>query len=336
MINKKEYSGIWVVAEFKESEPERVGFELVAKASELAQTLATDVTVVALGHGIAKYAADFIARGADRVIVVDREDLAGFSDESYSAILGWLSEKYMPDIILAAATAQGKAFVGRTATMLETGLTADCTDLGIREEDGVLLQTVPAYGGKLFATIVCEERRPQMATVRPQVFRPLEPDSSRKGEVINETPPEELFKSRVKVLETVEQKTEGPDLSVADVVIAAGRGIGSERNLELVKELAVLLGGSVGATRPITDKGWLHENAQIGQTGVNISPRLYMGFGISGAIHHTVGIHNSKIMVTVNKDPDAPLFKMSTYGIVGDVSEVLPALIKRIKQEKGL
>lgn len=335
MMKKKEYSGVWVVAEFKGSEPERLGFELVARASELAKALSTDVTVVALGHGITEHAADFTARGADRVIVVDREELAGFSDESYSAILAWLSEKYMPEIILAGATAKGKAFAGRTATMLETGLTADCTDLGVRE-DGVLLQTVPAYGGKLFATIVCEERRPQMATVRPQVFRPLEPDSSRKGEVINETPPEELFKSRVRVIETVEQKREGPDLSVADVVIAAGRGIGSERNLELAKELAELLGGSVGATRPITDRGWLHETAQIGQTGVNISPRLYVGLGISGAIHHTVGIHNPKITVTVNKDPDASLFKMSTYGIVGDVSEVLPALIKRIKQEKGL
>ncbi len=335
-MNKKGYSGVWVVAEFRGAEPDRTGFELTAKAAELATLLKTDVTVVAMGYGVSEHAPDFVSRGADRVLVVDRRELADFSDENRAAILTWLAGKHMPEIVLAGATAQGRAVAGRAATMLDTGLTADCVDLDIRQDDMVLLQTVPAYGGKLFATIVCEEKRPQMATVRPQVFRPLEPDQSRKGEVVNEIPPEELLHSRVRVIESVEEKREGPDLSVADVVIAAGRGVGTERNLELVKELAELLGGGVGATRPVTDMGWLPENAQIGQTGVNVSPRLYIGFGISGAIHHTVGIHDAKIMVAVNKDPDAPLFKMSTYGIVGDVSEVLPALIKRIRQEKGL
>jgi electron transfer flavoprotein alpha subunit len=335
-MNDNKYSGIWVAAEFMDSEPARVSFELVAKASELARELDTEVTAIAMGDGISSHAGSLIAAGADRVIVVDRRELSTFSDETFSAVLTWLVRKYRPETVLAGATAMGRAYIPRTATLLETGLTADCTDLAIRKEDGVLLQTVPAYGGKLFATIVCEEARPQMATVRPQVFRPSEPDTTRKGDVINETPPPELFKSGLKVIETVKQKAEGPDLASADVVIAAGRGIGSEKNLALVKELAELLGGSVGATRPITDNGWLHERAQIGQTGVNISPKLYIGCGISGAIHHTVGLNNVKIAVTINKDPDAPLFRMSTYGILGDVAEILPLLIREIKRQKGL
>lgn len=335
-MDKNNYKGIWVVAEFKESRPSRVSFELIAKASELAKDLDTQVTAVAMGHEISSLSNDFIASGADRVIVIDNEKLSVFSDEIFSELLAWLSQKYNPEIILAGATAMGRGYIPRTATMLETGLTADCTELSIDKEDGKLLQTVPAYGGKMFATILCEEKRPQMATVRPQVFRPLEPDTERKGEIVNETPPENLFQTRVNVLETVEKKAEGPDLTEANVVVAAGRGIGPEKNLELIKELASILGGSVGATRPITDKGWLHENCQIGQTGVNISPKLYIGCGISGAIHHTVGLHNVKILVTINKDPDAPLFKMSTYGIAGNIEEVLPALIRKIKHVKGL
>lgn len=330
------WKGIWVAAECRSGVLAPVTLELLAKSRELAGELDTEVTAVLMGHEIESNAQELISYGADRVLVVDHPELAAFTDEVYGNILADLAKKENPEIILAGATAMGRSYIPRVATILKTGLTADCTGLDIRAEDRTLLQTRPAFGGNLFATIVCPRHRPQMATVRPHVMRANIPDYDRKGEVIRIFPGEDLLSHRVQVLESVKEQAEGPNLSEADVIVTAGRGFEQEKNVELARKLADLLGGTVGATRAAVDSGWLPGRIQIGQTGVTVSPRLYMACGVSGAIQHIVGMQGSAIIVAINKDAEAPIFDVATYGIVGDVKEILPLLIKRIQKERGL
>lgn len=330
------WKGIWVIAECRGGILASVTLELLAKARELAGELEAEVTAVLMGRGIESKAQELIFYGADRVLVVDHPELATFTDEVYGNILADLAKKENPEIILAGATAMGRSYIPRVATILETGLTADCTGLDIRAEDRALLQTRPAFGGNLLATIVCPGHRPQMATVRPHVMRANVPDPGRKGEVNRILPGEDLLSHRVQVLESVKEQAEGPNLSEADVIVTAGRGFEQEKNVELAKELADLLGGTVGATRAAVDAGWLSGRTQIGQTGVTVSPKLYVACGVSGAIQHIVGMQGSEIIVSINKDAEAPIFDVTTYGLVGDVKEILPLLTKRIQKERGL
>ncbi|MBW1718590.1 MAG: electron transfer flavoprotein subunit alpha [Deltaproteobacteria bacterium] len=329
------WKGIWVVAECRNGVLASVTLELLAKSRELAGELDTEVTAVLMGYEIESKAKELIFNGADRVFVVDHPELATFTDEVYGNILADLAKKEKPEIILAGATAMGRSYIPRVATILETGLTADCTGLDVRAEDRALLQTRPAFGGNLLATIVCSGHRPQMATVRPHVIRANIPDPGRKGEVIHILPGEDLLSHRVQVLESVKEQVEGPNLSEADVIVTAGRGFEQEKNVELARELADLLGGTVGATRAAVDAGWLCDRTQIGQTGVTVSPKLYMACGVSGAIQHIVGMQGSEIIVAINKDAEAPIFDVATYGLVGDVKEILPLLIHRIQKERG-
>ncbi|MCK4426464.1 MAG: electron transfer flavoprotein subunit alpha/FixB family protein [Deltaproteobacteria bacterium] len=330
------WKGIWVVAECRSGVLAPVTLELLAKSRELAGELGTEVTSVLMGYEIESRAQELIFHGADRVLVVDHPELATFTDEVYGNILADLAKKERPEIILAGATAMGRSYIPRVATILKTGLTADCTGLDIRAEDRVLLQTRPAFGGNLLATIVCPRHRPQMATVRPHVMKANAPDPGRKGEVIRILPGEDLLSHRVRVLESVKEQAEGPNLSEADVIVTAGRGFEQEKNVNLARELADLLGGTVGATRAAVDAGWLSGRTQIGQTGVTVSPKLYMACGVSGAIQHLVGMQGSEIIVAINKDAEAPIFDVTTYGLVGDVKEILPLLIRRIQKERGL
>ncbi|MBW2080394.1 MAG: electron transfer flavoprotein subunit alpha [Deltaproteobacteria bacterium] len=329
------WKGIWVVAECRNGVLAPVTLELLAKSRELAGELDTEVTAVLMGYEIESKAKELIFNGADRVFVVDHPELATFTDEVYGNILADLAKKEKPEIILAGATAMGRSYIPRVATILETGLTADCTGVDVRAEDRALLQTRPAFGGNLIATIVCSGHRPQMATVRPHVIRANIPDPGRKGEVIHILPGEDLLSHRVQVLESVKEQVEGPNLSEADVIVTAGRGFEQEKNVELARELADLLGGTVGATRAAVDAGWLCDRTQIGQTGVTVSPKLYMACGVSGAIQHIVGMQGSEIIVAINKDAEAPIFDVATYGLVGDVKEILPLLIHRIQKERG-
>lgn len=330
------WKGIWVVAECRSGVLAPVTLELLAKSRELAGELDAEVTAVLMGHEIESKVQELISYGADRVLVVDHPELAAFTDEVYGNILADLAKKENPEIILAGATAMGRSYIPRVATILKTGLTADCTGLDIRAEDRTLLQTRPAFGGNLFATIVCPGHRPQMATVRPHVMRANIPDNDRKGEVIRIFPGKDLLSHRVQVLESVKEQAEGPNLCEADIIVTAGRGFEQEKNVDLARELADLLGGTVGATRGAVDSGWLPGRIQIGQTGVTVSPKLYMACGVSGAIQHIVGMQGSAIIVAINKDAEAPIFDVATYGIVGDVKEILPLLIKRIQKERGL
>jgi len=329
------WKGILVVAECRSGVLAPVTLELLAKSRELAGELGTEVTAVLMGHEIESKEQELIFHGADRVLVVDHPELATFTDEVYGNILADLAGRERPEIILAGATAMGRSYIPRVATILKTGLTADCTGLDIRAEDRALLQTRPAFGGNLLATIVCPGHRPQMATVRPHVMKANTLDPGRKGEVIRILPGEDLLSHRVQVLESVKEQAEGPNLSEADVIVTAGRGFEQEKNVDLARELADLLGGTVGATRAAVDAGWLSGHTQIGQTGVTVSPKLYMACGVSGAIQHLVGMQGSEIIVAINKDAEAPIFDVTTYGLVGDVKEILPLLIRRIQKERG-
>jgi len=335
-VDIDQWRGVWVAAEYRFGQIAPVTFELLGKGRQIANDLEVELTAVLMGSGVKDRARELIERGADRVLVVDHPELESFRDEVYANVLAGLAMRERPEVILAGATAMGRSYIPQVATMLETGLTADCTELTVRSEDRALLQTRPAFGGNLLATIVCPAHRPQMSTVRPHVLKALEPDASRQGEIVEVTPAEQELRARVRVIESVMEESEGPGLADSEIVVAAGRGMENEKNMDLIHELASLLDAGVGASRAVTDAEWLPHRAQIGQTGVTISPKLYMGFGISGAIQHVVGIQGSDIIVAVNKDPEAPIFDLATYGIVGDVKEILPLLIERIRQERGL
>jgi electron transfer flavoprotein alpha subunit len=221
------------------------------------------------------------------------------------------------------------------ATALATGLTADCTQLAIRPEDGVLLQTRPAFGGNIMATIECPYTRPQMATVRPRVMKAITPDPARKGEIINYQPGTERLQSRVKVLRNVLEEQDQVNITEGDIIVAGGRGLDNEKGFELIRQLADAVGGAVGASRAAVDSAWIAYPHQVGQTGKTVNPKLYIACGISGAIQHVVGMQSSETIVAINKDRHAPIFDVATYGIVGDLFEVVPKLIEKIREKKG-
>lgn len=327
--------GIWVVAECANGKAADVTLELLAKARALGDRLDAPLTAVLMGFHVEGFAGELISHGADRVLVADHPALASFTDEAYGNVLAGLALRYRPEIILAGATSMGRAYIPRAATILETGLTADCMNLDIDPKTRVLLQTRPAWGGNLFATIACPFHRPQIATVRPHVFKKEALDPARQGEVVNIIPEAQWLEHRLRVIESVREDAGGEgQLYGAKVVVVAGRGVEREKGMALVKELAGLLGGAVGGTRPIVDEGWLPQRSQIGQSGVTVSPRLYIGLGVSGAVQHVAGIKDSEIIVSVNKDPNAPIFDLSTYGLIGDVGQILPELIRQIRLEK--
>ncbi|NLK68528.1 MAG: electron transfer flavoprotein subunit alpha [Clostridiaceae bacterium] len=329
-IDKSEYHGIWVFGEQRNNEVLPVVFELLGEGRKLAEELAVPLSVVLMGSNLADKAHTLISYGADNVYMVEDESLETYNDQSYTDIFTQLVNTYKPEIILIGATTYGRSLAPRIASRLNTGLTADCTYLSIDKETGNLMQTRPAFGGNLMATIVCPDRRPQMSTVRPKVMKPIEPDSTRTGEVIrpNVNIPENI---KIKVIDQVQTLCEKVSLTEADIIVAGGRGMGEPKNFELVKELADVLGGAVGATRATVDAGWIDYSHQVGQTGKTVGPKVYFACGISGAVQHLAGMSSSDIIIAINKDADAPIFKVATYGIVGDVLEVLPELIKEFK-----
>ena len=329
-----QYSGVWVICELdKHNKPARVGFELLGAGRALANARGVPLYAVVLGHGIGDIGKEYIAHGADRVIIADSERLHDFDPEIYTAVLEHLVKKYKPEIVIAGATVWGRSLVPRLAVRIHTGLTADCTQLDIDPDTGLLLQTRPAFGGNIMATILCPNHRPQMATVRPRVMKPLDPDPSRQGEIIREDVSAiPLPKSRIKILESVEELGEMINIADADVIVSGGRGLGGPEAFKMLFELADLLGGAVGASRAAVDAGWIPYAHQVGQTGKTVSPKLYIAIGISGAIQHLVGMQSSDTIIAINKDPNAPIFEVADYGVVGDLFEVVPELIRQLKQ----
>lgn len=328
------YKDVWVFAEQKDGEPAGVALELLGEGRKLAGQLGVKLAAVLLGENMEAAAKNLIAYGADEVYMVDHPSLKRFNDESYADIFVQLIEKYKPEIVLMGATTYGRSLAPRVASRLNTGLTADCTKLEIDMEKRLLLQTRPAFGGNLMATIICPDRRPQMSTVRPKVMKALEPDSSRNGEIIKPDVviPENV---RVKVLDVVSTLCEKVSLAEADIIVSGGRGMGDPKNFALIQELADVLGGAVGASRATVDAGWVDYSHQVGQTGKTVGPKIYFACGISGAVQHLAGMSSSDTIIAINKDPEAPIFKVADIGIVGDVLEVLPALISEFKKRLG-
>lgn len=323
------YQGVWAYAEWRHGRVHSVSYELLSAARRLADKKGVSCAAVLLGENLTDCASELLRYGADVVYVVDHPALQHFTDEAYSRCLVELVRRHKPEILLAGATSIGRSFIPRVAAMLQTGLTADCTDLDISDE-GLLLQTRPAFGGNVMATIICPYGRPQMATVRPRVMRPvLDP---RNGRVQPVTLPEEVFRTRVQVIKVIPEEDTTAKLSEAEVIISGGRGLQKAENFRMVEELARLLKGAVGASRSVVEEGWVPVSHQVGQTGQTVSPTLYMAIGISGAIQHIVGMQGSKIIVAVNKDPEAPIFDVASCGVVADLFEFLPAFIDRIRR----
>jgi electron transfer flavoprotein alpha subunit len=328
------YNGVWVFAEQKGEAPAGVAYELLGEGAKLAERLGARLSAVLIGDGAEPAARKLIERGAETVYLVGHPSLRLFNDESYADVFAQLIRHHKPEIVLMGATTYGRSLAPRVASRLNTGLTADCTKLEIDREKRLLLQTRPAFGGNLMATIVCPNRRPQMCTVRPKVMKAPEPDPARTGEIIRPKVkiPEDL---KTKVLEVVDDITEMVNLAEADVVVSGGRGMGDPKNFALLEELARTLGGAVGASRAAVDAGWIPYSHQVGQTGKTVGPKVYFACGISGAVQHLAGMSSSDTVVAINRDPDAPIFKVATFGIVGDALQVVPALIKEFRERMG-
>ncbi|MEN8231318.1 MAG: electron transfer flavoprotein subunit alpha [Thermodesulfobacteriota bacterium] len=330
-----EWSGIMIYAEFRHGKVAPVSFELLGIGRQLADQQNVPLSAVLLGSGLGDAARDLVSYGADIVYQVDDPALECFTDEIYGNILEDVAREQKPEVVLAGATAIGRSFIPLVATSLATGLTADCTQLAIRPDDGVLLQTRPAFGGNIMATIECPHTRPQMATVRPRVMKAAQQDPERKGEIIDYQPKPERLQSKVKVLRNVLEEQDQVNITEGDTIVAGGRGLDNEKGFELIKQLADAVGGAVGASRAAVDSEWIAYPHQVGQTGKTVNPKLYIACGISGAIQHVVGMQSSETIVAINKDPHASIFDVATYGIVGDLFEVVPKLIEKIKERRG-
>jgi electron transfer flavoprotein alpha subunit len=328
--------GIWVLAEQRRGEFAPVTLELLGEARRLAAELEVKVSAVLLGHEVAPLAPELLAAGAHQVYLVEHPRLQDFLEEDYAQALTELARKFQPEIILAGATYAGRAFIPRVAAALKTGLTADCTAFALDQEKRLLLQTRPAFGGNIMATIITPRTYPQMATARPGVFKAQPPEASPDGRVLPVAVEALAQPARSRFLATVMEIKERVALGAAEVIVAGGRGLKEAKNFRLLEELADLLGGAVGATRGAVDAGWIPYAHQIGQTGKTVSPKLYIACGLSGAAQHLVGMQSSDFIVAINKDPQAPILKVADLGLVGDLFEIIPALIQEIKKDRGV
>ncbi|MBI5641341.1 MAG: 4Fe-4S binding protein [Nitrospirae bacterium] len=331
---KGQGKGVWVFAEQRDGRIADVSFELLGAGRRLADILGAELSAVLFGSS-EDGADELIKWGADKIYHCPDEILGVFNDEPYAQLLSDLIQEHKPEIVLAGATPVGRSFIPRVAARLNTGLTADCTSLDIDRETGHLLQVRPAFGGNIMATILCPLTRPQMATVRPRVMKRGVYDPDRKGEVIRIS--DRKISSRTSVKDTVKEASDlALNLQEANIIVAGGRGAGGEKGFALLYELAEALGASVAASRAAVDEGWIAYRHQVGQTGKTVGPKLYIACGISGAVQHLVGMQSSDIIVAINKNPEAPIFNVATYGIVGDLFEILPIFIRKVREAKGL
>jgi len=333
-MNLQDYKGVLVLGEQKGGNIHPVTFELLNRGRSLADSLNTELSCVLLGSGIAKLE-EVIYRGADKVYHIPSACLDHFLPGPYTKALARLIEEKKPEIVVAAATSTGRTVMPLVAARLKTGLTADCTELTIDPAERILLQTRPAIGGNIMATIKTPFTRPQMATVRPKSAKPAPRNTSRQGKIIEKNYADSLFISPEKFIEFIKDTTQEVNIQDADIIVAGGKGLKNTNGFQLVEELARLLGAGVGATRDVVDLGWTTYSHQIGLSGKTVSPKLYIAVGISGKIQHLAGMQTSEIIVAINKDPEAQIFKVADFGIVGDVFEVLPEMIEALKQLKA-
>ncbi|HAT4141832.1 TPA: electron transfer flavoprotein subunit alpha/FixB family protein [Clostridium perfringens] len=332
-MNKADFNGVWVFAEQREGQLQKVSLELLGEGRKIADKLGSKLTALLIGNKVQNLVEDLSRHGADEVLVVDAPELEHYTTDGYTKAICELANAKKPNIIFIGATFIGRDLGPRVAARLETGLTADCTSLDVNVESGDLLATRPAFGGNLMATIVCPDHRPQMATVRPGVFEKL-PLGENDATVENV---EIKFNSndiRTKIVEIIKEHKDIVDISEANVLVAGGRGIGSEENFKMLKELAEVMNGSIAASRAAVEKGWVDKDYQVGQTGKTVRPNIYVACGISGAIQHAAGMQDSDMIIAINKDANAPIMKIADYAIVGDVNKVVPEFIAQLKAMK--
>jgi electron transfer flavoprotein alpha subunit len=331
----KEYRGVWVFVEQSEGKAAEVSWELLGVGAELAAARKEELCAICLGEKVEHLCDEAFAYGATKVYLVDDPIFHYYRTEPYYKAVCHLIEKYKPEIVLFGATGQGRDLAGAVATSLQTGLTADCTGLSI-DDKGYLLQTRPAFGGNIMATILTEYTRPQMSTVRPHVM-PLPPkDTSRQGEIIRETVPVREEDIAAKVLEIIaDTQLDSVDVAAADIIVSGGRGMCNTENYSILQELADELGGVVGCSRAAVEAGWMPLERQVGQTGKTVRPKIYFACGISGAIQHLVGMQDSDVIIAINRDRHAPIFEVATYGIVGDLFQIIPAITSYVREIKA-
>lgn len=332
-MNKADFNGVWVFAEQREGQLQKVSLELLGEGRKIADKLGSKLTALLIGNKVQNLVEDLSRHGADEVLVVDAPELEHYTTDGYTKAICELANAKKPNIIFIGATFIGRDLGPRVAARLETGLTADCTSLDVDVESGDLLATRPAFGGNLMATIVCPDHRPQMTTVRPGVFEKL-PLGENDATVENV---EIKFNSndiRTKIVEIIKEHKDIVDISEANVLVAGGRGIGSEENFKMLKELAEVMNGSIAASRAAVEKGWVDKDYQVGQTGKTVRPNIYVACGISGAIQHAAGMQDSDMIIAINKDANAPIMKIADYAIVGDVNKVVPEFIAQLKAMK--
>ncbi|MFC2006825.1 electron transfer flavoprotein subunit alpha/FixB family protein [Chloroflexota bacterium] len=323
--------GIWVFTEQRDGKLRSISYELISKGRELADTLNTELCAVCFGHNITE-AQELVAHGADKVYLIDDPTLANNQEDIYSQELAKLIQEHKPEIVLAGATSLGRSFIPRVAAILNTGLTADCSVLEIDTEKRLLLQTRPTFGNNIMATITCPMRRPQMSTIRPGVFRVNTPNKRRNGQIIKMDFNKEAISSRTRLLSFIEDLTEKIRIEDAEIIVSGGRGLGRKENFELIGELAIVLGAAPASSRPPVDEGWTPYSYQVGQSGKTVRPKLYIACGISGAAQHLAGMQTSETIVAINNDHNAPIFEVATYGIIGDLFQIVPMLIDKLKR----
>ena len=323
---------IWVYIETEEGKPKAVGFELLSPGRDIADKRGCSLVAVVIGNGGEETAKQAIAYGADQVLLLDAPEYNIYNTDVFGEAMVGLIEKYQPEGILIGATNNGRDLGPCVSCRIKTGLTADCTAIDLDAESGNIAWTRPAFGGNLMATILCPNTRPQMGTVRPGVFKKPVADESRTGEIIREQM--KIPENRVELIKRVREVAESVNLDEAEIIVSGGNGVGSAENFSYIKALADTLGGAVGASRAAVDNGWISHAHQVGQTGKTVAPKLYIACGISGAIQHIAGMSGSDTIIAVNKDPDAPIFSVADYGIVGDLFEVLPVLTAEFKKIK--
>ncbi|HAB59679.1 MAG TPA: electron transfer flavoprotein subunit alpha [Lachnospiraceae bacterium] len=332
-MNIADYKGVWVFAEQRDGELQKVALELLGKGREIADKLGVELTALLLGHkNIEEMTKELGAFGADKVLVCDNELLTHYSTDGYTKVINEVVNAKKPEILFIGASFIGRDLGPRVAGRLSTGLTADCTSLDVDAETNNLLMTRPAFGGNLMATIVCGDHRPQMSTVRPGVFEKLAKDENRTFQVEKFDVQLSASDIRTETIEVVKSVKEMVDITEADIVVSGGRGVGCKENFALLQELADVMGGTLAGSRAAVDNGWVEKAVQVGQTGKTVRPTIYIACGISGAIQHLAGMQDSNYIIAINKDSDAPIMKAADVALVGDFAKVIPEMIAQYKE----
>lgn len=334
-IDISQYKNVAVFIEQRDGVINGVSYEMLGEGRKLADQLGEKLYAIFPGHNMQKAAEELIKYGADKVFYVDGPELKNFQDDTFCKVVTDFINQEKPSIFLAGATAIGRSFIPKVAARVYGGLVADCTKLEVDTDRRLLLGTRPAFGGNLMATIICPHHRPQMATVRHKVMKAAVKDESRTGEVVVHTLGETSTFERTKIIDIVKTVESTVNISEADIIVSGGRGMGSAEKFEMLRELAEVLGGAVGASRAAVDNGWIPYSHQVGQTGKTVCPKLYIACGISGSVQHMAGMQSSDFIIAINKDPNADIFQIANLGIVGDLNEVVPQLTKAFKEKLG-